>query len=105
MVIEETLISLINSHYENKAHIDIWIDVPEGQHIDLKTVNIANKYKGKWTHGNYTIHLRDENAGLTEQWLYTWDLSVQKSRRMNLKDIDDEIGVILEDDTKFQYIC
>ncbi len=71
---------------DERVDIDIWIDRAKGKSINEKVRKTAEQFV--WSHGAKTIHMRRENGGLYQQWIYTWKITEQT----------DEIAVILEDD-------
>ena len=88
--LQRLLESLGNAHYGKDEHIDldIWIDRPRGGGTHSLTMQIAKDFG--WNFGTKRVHKRLENAGLYEQWIYTWGIDKEKE--------SDEIAVILEDD-------
>ena len=100
---ERLIKSLVSANYlqSEKVHVDIWIDKPSTFSRDMqhkKTIQIAFQYQKRWSMGKFNVHIREESAGLTNQWLDAWELSVLKSRNRTLSSITDELAVILEDD-------
>lgn len=74
----------------DRVDLDVWIDRGSSTQEAEKTMTtIADAAAEKdWVHGVRTIHKRTENAGLYEQWIYTW----------NVTESTTEACVILEDD-------
>jgi hypothetical protein len=85
--------SLTKSEYDgDRIDLDVWVDhPPEGAkpsaHEETDRV-VAAARACEWPHGVRSIYTRTRNAGLYEQWIYTW----------NVTDESTEAVVILEDD-------
>ena len=92
--LERLLKSLHISEYGHDiVNIDIWIDVAQNNStVDLDVLELCNKLI--WKHGSKAIHVHNQNAGLREQWLKTWNMSLNG----NLTETTNEIALILEDD-------
>lgn len=89
--LQRLLQSLNRADYEgDRVDLDIWIDkspkASVAESTMSKMLSIARSHN--WTHGVRLIHKRTENAGLYEQWIYTW----------NVTDDTGESAVIMEDD-------
>lgn len=82
------LSSLVAADYgDDVVDLDIWIDRPKGgKPIDEDVLSYARNTT--WKQGTKTIHKRLENAGLYQQWIYTWNITSQTT----------EFAVIFEDD-------
>lgn len=80
--------SLVAADYdEDVVDLNIWIDRPnDGRPINKDVVDISRN--AVWKHGTKTIHKRTVNAGLYQQWIYTWNITSETT----------EFAVILEDD-------
>lgn len=79
--------SLVLANYgEDVVDLDIWIDRPKDGLLDSTIVSICRNVT--WKQGTKTIHKRTKNAGLYEQWIYTWNITTETT----------EFAVILEDD-------
>lgn len=74
----------------DRVDLDIWIDRGSSTADAEKTMeSIASASMERiWKHGVRSVHRRTENAGLYEQWIYTW----------NITESTTEACVILEDD-------
>lgn len=80
--------SLVAADYgDDVVDLDIWIDRPRGgEPIDEDVLSHARITT--WKQGTKTIHKRLANAGLYQQWIYTWNITSQTT----------EFAVIFEDD-------
>lgn len=80
--------SLAAANYgEDIVDLDIWIDRPQdGSLVSSDIVAISRNLS--WKQGTKTIHKRTVNAGLYQQWIYTWNITSETT----------EFAVILEDD-------
>lgn len=74
----------------DRVDLDIWIDRGSSTAEAEKTMAsmVGASLERNWKHGVRTVHNRTENAGLYEQWIYTW----------NVTESTTEACVILEDD-------
>jgi hypothetical protein len=85
------LASLTAADFEgDRVDLDIWIDRASTSDEAGETLALmANTARTvNWTQGIKTIHKRVGNAGLYEQWIYTWNVTEDTT----------EVAVILEDD-------
>jgi hypothetical protein len=76
---------------DDRVDLDIWIDRPsksDGADETMAAMVSACTRDFRWTQGVRTVHRRLENAGLYEQWIYTWNVTEDST----------EAAVILEDD-------
>ena len=105
--LERLLVSLKNAVYRKGeiVHVDIWIDKPSSKDArsDSNTVQTANAFQKDWKVGTYAVHIREKNAGLAEQWLDAWRLSVAAAKHPQgeadfTADSNHELAVFLEDD-------
>lgn len=79
--------SLVSASYgDDVVDLDIWIDRKKGSPINEDVLAFARNTT--WTRGTKTIHKRTVNAGLYQQWIYTWNITSETT----------EFAVILEDD-------
>lgn len=92
---EESLRRLLQSlqrvNYDgDRVDLDVWIDRSSGSDEADETMSamVGAARDCKWDHGVRSIHKRMENAGLYEQWIYTWNVTEQST----------ETALILEDD-------
>lgn len=88
--LQRLLDSLVNALYGNDIiDLDVWIDRAENAtSVDETVLSVSRNIT--WKQGTKTIHKRRSNAGLYEQWIYTWNLSNPTT--------SSEFAVILEDD-------
>lgn len=85
--LQRLLRSLISANYgEDHVDLDIWIDRPSDKPLHEGVLHACRGID--WKHGTKTIHKRSSNAGLYEQWIYTWNITQETT----------EFAVILEDD-------
>jgi len=85
--LKRLLDSLETANYgEDHVDLDIWIDKRNDAPIHEGVLQAARDVK--WKQGTKTIHKRTENAGLYQQWIYTWNITEETT----------EAAVILEDD-------
>jgi hypothetical protein len=85
------LVSLTQVDYEgDRVDLDVWIDRASDTAIAEEAVQASavTARECHWPHGVRTIHRREQNAGLYEQWIYSW----------NVTDESTEAAIILEDD-------
>lgn len=79
--------SLEHANYgEDHVDLDIWIDRPKEGNIHQGVLQASRDID--WKHGTKVIHKRAVNAGLYQQWIYTWNITEETT----------EFAVILEDD-------
>ena len=88
---EKSLSRLLRSLSEadyggDHVDLDIWIDKAADRGIHTGVLGVANAFQ--WKQGTKVVHSRLENAGLYQQWVYTW----------NITDDTTEFAVIFEDD-------
>ncbi|CAN8072239.1 unnamed protein product [Agarophyton chilense] len=88
---EKSLKRLLNSlelanYGEDHVDLDIWIDRPKDGNIHEGVLQVSREVN--WNHGTKFIHKRIVNAGLYQQWIYTWNITEETT----------EFAVILEDD-------
>lgn len=85
--LKRLLNSLAAANYgEDHVDLDIWIDVGEEKVVHEGVLTVCRSTE--WRQGTKTIHKRAVNAGLFEQWIYTWNITAETT----------EFAVILEDD-------
>lgn len=91
--------SLQAANYDgDRVDLDIWVDKASDKGSDngaisdqaeeAQTLMMSTASEANWTYGVRTLHKRLENAGLYEQWIYTWNVTEETT----------EACVILEDD-------
>lgn len=81
------LSSLVKANYgEDHVDLDIWIDRAKDKPVDEGVLHVCQT--ADWKQGTKTVHKRATNAGLYEQWIYTWNITEETT----------EFAVILEDD-------
>lgn len=79
--------SLVKANYgEDHVDLDIWIDRGKDKPIHEGILHACQTTD--WKQGTKTIHKRASNAGLYQQWIYTWNITAETT----------EFAVILEDD-------
>lgn len=79
--------SLVKANYgEDHVDLDIWIDRAKDKALEEGVLHTCQTVD--WKQGTKTIHKRATNAGLYEQWIYTWNITEETT----------EFAVILEDD-------
>lgn len=82
--------SLAAADYANRrVDLDIWIDrrsASDSQELMNTMVELSRTFE--WKFGVRTIHTRTRNAGLYEQWIYSWNPDAKSA----------EMALILEDD-------
>ncbi|PXF47381.1 hypothetical protein BWQ96_02861 [Gracilariopsis chorda] len=79
--------SLEHANYgEDHVDLDIWIDRPKDGSIHQGVLQASRDID--WKYGTKVIHKRAVNAGLYQQWIYTWNITEETT----------EFAVILEDD-------
>lgn len=88
---EESLKRLLDSlgkaHYgEDHVDLDIWIDRANDKPVHEGVLHACQTID--WKQGTKTVHKRAANAGLYQQWIYTWNITEETT----------EFAVILEDD-------
>lgn len=88
---DESLVRLLDSlakanYGEDHVDLDIWIDRANDKPIHEGVLHACQKVI--WKQGTKTVHKRAANAGLYEQWIYTWNITAETT----------EFAVILEDD-------
>ncbi|KAI0559423.1 Nucleotide-diphospho-sugar transferase [Gracilaria domingensis] len=71
---------------EDHVDLDIWIDRPKEGSIHEGVLQASREID--WKYGTKIIHKRAVNAGLYQQWIYTWNITEETT----------EFAVILEDD-------
>jgi hypothetical protein len=89
--LKRLLVSLTEADYEgDRVDLDIWIDRANDTDIAENIIQsmASTARECHWPFGVRTIHKREHNAGLYEQWIYSW----------NVTDESTETAVILEDD-------
>lgn len=90
--LDRLLKSLQAANYDgDRADLDIWID--RGKEDDSTASATMERVTAvaracKWDFGVRSIYQRSQNAGLYEQWIYTWNVTEDST----------ETAVILEDD-------
>ncbi|GAB1603876.1 uncharacterized protein LOC115218871 isoform X2, partial [Argonauta hians] len=85
--VTKCLTALNKAHYFNdKVHIDVWIDRSKNGIIDPLTYKAASKFN--FEHGTYKVHNQTTHAGIYGQWINTWQPPKDSK----------EIAVIIEDD-------
>lgn len=85
--LQRLLASLSAANYgEDTVDLDIWIDRRNEGEVNEEVLHASRKVM--WKHGTKTIHKRTVNAGLYQQWIYTWNITAETT----------EVAVILEDD-------
>lgn len=85
--LKRLLDSLAKANYgEDHVDLDIWIDVGKEKVVHEGVLHECRT--AEWRQGTKTIHKRTVNAGLYEQWIYTWNITAETT----------EFAVILEDD-------
>eukprot|EP00177_Eucheuma_denticulatum_P003968 GFKZ01007171.1.p1 GENE.GFKZ01007171.1~~GFKZ01007171.1.p1 ORF type:complete len:455 (+),score=60.27 GFKZ01007171.1:97-1461(+) len=85
--LKRLLESLTRSNYgEDHVDLDIWIDKAKDKPLHDGVLHACRTTD--WKQGTKTIHKRVSNAGLYEQWIYTWNITQETT----------EFAVILEDD-------
>ena len=79
--------SLERANYgEDHVNLDIWID--RGKDIPIHDGVLQASRDITWKQGTKVIHKRTTNAGLYQQWIYTWNITSETT----------EFAIILEDD-------
>lgn len=71
---------------DDKAVLDIWIDVDEFNAVNSEVFHMAHNFK--WSKGQTNVHVRHKHLNVAFQWIYCW------RPKANTK----EIAVIVEDD-------
>lgn len=85
--LQRLLDSLVKANYgEDHVDLDIWIDIANDKPIHEGVLHACQTVD--WKQGTKTIHKRAANAGLYQQWIYTWNITEETT----------EFAVILEDD-------
>lgn len=98
--LKRLLKSLRGAEYGGDAvDLDVWVD--RGGN-GLVSEAVLKEARGcTWVHGVKTVHVRERNVGLYDQWVHTWGLSVDGGLREDLR----EIALILEDDMEVCLLC
>lgn len=85
--LKRLLNSLEKANYgEDHVNLDIWIDRADDKPINSQVLQTSRDLD--WKYGTKSIHKRAKNAGLYQQWIYTWNITAETT----------EFAVILEDD-------
>ena len=85
--LKRLLDSLTRANYgEDHVDLDIWIDIANDKPLDEAVLQVATTLE--WKYGTKIVHKRKTNAGLYQQWIYTWNITEETT----------EFAVILEDD-------